>query len=107
MAAEVRAAKNEALFRAVNERIGELMRSFRPSPDEVLSFLCECDDARCHETVAVTILEYEDVRADDRHFLLVPGHVNAGTERPVRQTDRFVVVEKLGVAAAAVDEAAY
>ncbi len=106
MAAEARAAKNEALFRAVNERIGDLMRSFRASPDELLAFLCECDDARCHETVPATLVEYEDVRADDRHFLLVPAHVDALLERPVRRTDRFVVVEKLGVAAAAVDEAA-
>lgn len=101
-----RGAKNEALYREVNERIYELMESFRVVPGELVGFLCECDRPSCDATVSLSLEEYRDVRSDARHFALVPDHVNPARERVVRQTDRYAVVEKEGEAGALAEDAA-
>jgi hypothetical protein len=90
--ARVRAGRNQALFREVNERIGELSRSWATSPQ----FVCECLNTRCAETVALSVEEYERVRADPACFLVVHGHEVAEVEETVAETDRYLVVRKLG-----------
>lgn len=101
-----RGAKNEALYREVNERIYELMESFRVVADELVGFLCECGSPSCDATVSLSVEEYREVRSDGRHFALVPGHANPALERVVRQTDRYAVVEKEGETGALVEDAA-
>ncbi len=89
---EVRIAHTEALFRDVNERIAESAQRF--NADET-QFVCECADPECAERVAATLDEYEGVRADGTHFLLVPGHEDTRIERVVdRPHRRFAIVEK-------------
>ena len=93
-----RLAKNEAVFREVNERIEETART--PGADVALhEFLCECGSGDCFERVQLSLAEYEQVRSDATHFVVVPGHVDATIESLVRQTERFAVVEKEGEAA--------
>ena len=101
-----RGAENEALYREVNERINELMESFRVAADELVGFLCECDRRTCDATVSLTLEEYRKVRSDARHFALVPEHVNPALERVVHETDRYAVVEKEDEAGALVEDAA-
>ena len=91
-----RAARNEALFRDVNERISETSLAWE---GERLSAMCECHQLQCAETIEVTRAEYEAVRATGDRFLLVDGHKDEEIERVVDRTDRFVVVEKLGMGA--------
>jgi hypothetical protein len=88
-----RAAKNEALFREVNERIEAVSRNVCRD-DPTMEFLCECDDPDCHEPVNVTRSEYESVRAGPTHFVVLPGHEDGGVERLVSTDERFLVVEK-------------
>jgi hypothetical protein len=60
-----RIARNEALFRVVNERVREV----RPEEgDGLVGFLCECGYASCTETVHLTVTEYEAVRSEPTHF---------------------------------------
>jgi hypothetical protein len=101
-----RAAKNESLFREVNERILELEDAFGPTAQPALSgFVCECSRIDCTSKVEMTTDEYRDVRESPSRFAVVPGHVDPDHERVVRRTDRFVVVEKFGAAGAiAADE---
>ena len=106
MDGDVRAARNEALYREVNERISELMESFRVADDELVGFLCECDSSTCQETVSLSLAEYRAVRSHPRHFAVVASHVDPRIERVVRETDRFAVVEKNGDAGAMVEDAA-
>ena len=87
-----RVAKNEALFRGVNERIAETAQRFEASEAE---FVCECADASCIERIEATLDEYEDVRADGAHFLVRPGHEDERFERVVSERARFRIVEKL------------
>lgn len=60
----------------------------------------------CDRVIAITIEEYESVRADPRQFAVVHDHVLRDVEQVVAETDRYTVVAKReGVAAAvAVEE---
>ncbi len=91
-----RKAKNEAVFREVNERIEHAAVEFGV-PGEA-TFVCECGDAGCTEMVNITLREYHKIRADARRFAILPGHEDSAVERVVSRTERFSVVEKFGVA---------
>jgi hypothetical protein len=95
--------RNEALFREVNERIEDVGTTLVPD-DQRMEFLCECDDRDCVEKVSATRAEYEAIRAVGTHFVVLPGHEDPGVEHVVRQTDRFLVVEKEGEAAHEAEE---
>jgi len=86
-------ARNEALFREVNERIHDVPPE-GPVPEHS-GFLCECGDAACTETVMLSLEEYESVRADPMTFAVLPTHVAPDVEDVVARIDeRFVVVRK-------------
>jgi len=87
-----RVAKNEALFRQVNERIEEINEKL--AGDSESDFLCECGDDDCTEPVTLNLSEYEVVRSNPTHFVIVPGHEVIDVERVIRETDRYAVVEK-------------
>ena len=90
-----RIAKNEAMFRDINERLEQGLQQVRHS-SELQEFVCECGDRECEELVSLTFEEYEAVRRDSRQFAVVPGHVFFETERVVSHHERFEVVEKQG-----------
>jgi len=105
MATAERAARNESLFREVNERIAELEETFA-RPDELVEFICECSVTACLERVPMTVSEYQDVRAEPTRFFVIPHHLDTRYERVVRDHGRFLVVEKLGLAGEIADELA-
>jgi hypothetical protein len=88
---QVRAAKNQSLFREVNERIEEL----RPSELRI-EFACECSDTACTASLILSDAEYEHVRRFPTHFIVVQGHELDEVERVVEQNERYAVVEKFG-----------
>jgi hypothetical protein len=83
----VRAAKNQSLFRDVNERIEDLASSAAVS-----AFICECMDDTCDSNVSLTVEEYEMIRCDGNRFFVVPGHEVPEIEETVEAHDRYVVV---------------
>lgn len=89
---EERAARNEALFREVNERVKEVQTDFG-DPDAT-EFVCECADETCATRVRVPLATYERVRSNPVRFIVVPGHERADLEHVVERGDGFVVVEK-------------
>jgi hypothetical protein len=91
-------ARNEELFRNVNEQIEEISQTVEPA-DPVMEYVCECDRQDCYEKVNATRAEYESVRADPTHFIVALGHQDPSLERVFASNDRFLVVEKLGAAA--------
>jgi hypothetical protein len=91
-------ARNEELFRNVNEQIEEISQTVERS-DPVMEYVCECDRQDCYEKVNATRAEYESVRSDPTHFIVSLGHQDPSVERLVASNDRFLVVEKLGAAA--------
>jgi len=91
-----RSAKNEALFREVNDRIQEVGERLQVMPDdEPLEFRCECGRPACDGFLSLTAPEYEHVRSDNDRFIVVPGHQDPEIERVVERTERYVVVDKL------------
>ena len=51
---EARLARNELMFRAINERIRELAARFEDDEHGPVSFLCECADETCVERLSMT-----------------------------------------------------
>jgi hypothetical protein len=94
---EQRVAKNEVLFREVNERIGQAAE--RAGFAGPMVFVCECGDADCGETIEVTLDEYEAARSQPTLFLIAPDH-ELQSERLLERNERYVVAEKVGEAAA-------
>ena len=86
-----RLARNETLFREVNERVEELSGG---TALELVEFVCECGDADCIQTIPLTRAEYEQLRADPVIFAVVPGHEILEVEDVVSEGDRFYVVRK-------------
>jgi hypothetical protein len=95
-----RIARNEALFREVNERLRDVNEPFSdvvPAPD----WVCECADPACIEKISLSMEEYEALRAEPTHFAVAPnpGHVSFEVDNVVGQTERYWIVEKIGAAA--------
>ncbi|MGH3050003.1 MAG: hypothetical protein ACRDLK_07585, partial [Gaiellaceae bacterium] len=67
------AAKQQSIFREVNERIEELAGRFDVL-DQTLNVVCECGDGACTERIELTASEYEALRGSSRRFAVVPGH---------------------------------
>jgi hypothetical protein len=97
-----RQAKNQVLFRSINELIEGAKVSFGDGAEE-LEVLCECSTA-CTQVVVLTHSEYEAVRGGSTLFVIVPTHETPAIERVVAQSDRFAVVETFGMAARAAVE---
>ena len=91
-------ARNEILFREVNERIEEVSEEV-DRHDSGLIVLCECDQAGCVAQIELTRVEYDTVRASPTCFVTVPGHEDTRIARIVESHPRFVVAEKQGEAA--------
>ena len=93
--ASIRSIPPQALFREVNERIEELAEEFGAGTGTV-SLLCECANSGCLERIEISAADYEQVRRFPTRFLVKHGHVNRGSERIVRETGGYVIVEKTG-----------
>jgi hypothetical protein len=90
-----RQARNEALFREVNERIAELGTRAQAWTPEGIDFLCECgEEEGCGQRVRVPVDVYGRVRSQDDRFVVRPGHETPEIERAVEWTDKYVVVDK-------------
>lgn len=95
-ARDERLAGNESLFREVNERVAEVAEHYVEveSTADRVEFTCECGSATCTEAVALTLAEYEALRAVPTHFAVVPGHERPEIERVVERYAGYLVVEK-------------
>lgn len=102
---EVRAAKNESVFRELNEH---LEAAARGDDADTGGFVCECADIACTAVLAIPLVDYEAIRQHADRFVVAPDdtHVNTTVEHVVEHNDGFWVVQKHGAAgdiAAALD----
>jgi hypothetical protein len=88
-----RIAKNQALFRTINEAVMVWPERRAAPATEKQMFYCECGDAKCFERVHLTRPEYEAIRADSARFAVVPGHVFPNAEYVVEAHRDYAVVE--------------
>ena len=89
---EERLAENEAMFRTANERMADWEEQHVQSHTE--HYYCECADPNCREKVLLRKADYEKVRADSRHFVIVPGHEVPDVETVIEQHEGWAIVEK-------------
>jgi hypothetical protein len=90
------AARNEEVFRGINERIEDGAEQHRISTP--LPFHCECSDASCVATLSVVPSDYERVLNERFRFMVIPGHQDPSVERVVARHADYLVVEKIGEA---------
>jgi hypothetical protein len=90
---ELRVARNEAIFRDVNEAI----QSGRwPGEKEVAPFRCECGLFGCARLVELKVSEYERIRTHPRRFLVAIDHNLPEAEIIVERHAGYLVIEKQG-----------
>jgi hypothetical protein len=91
---ELRAARNQSLFRAVNEKLRELNNAFS-EVSETYAIACECADVGCVDTLHIVMQQYVDVREHPSRFVVLKDHVFPEVERVIAdENDGYVVVEK-------------
>jgi hypothetical protein len=95
-----RVARNEDAFRRANERITTAAEALK-GEFGVLPVICECPTRDCTELARATAAEYEEVRANGRTFLVVPGHEVTVVDgltiaRLVKKFEGFSMMEKVG-----------
>ena len=100
---EKRAALNQAVARDANETVEDLAGAWDP-PADPIDIRCECSDADCRATLRVSVAEYESVRDDPRHFLVVQEHVDERIDRVIGTVRSYVLVEKIGEGADIAEE---
>jgi|SRR5215210_4342849 len=92
-ARQVRAARNQSLFREVNERIETLQMGWG-EPIHI-EFVCECYDDACSLPLTMKRVEYAAVRQDSLSFVVLPEHVDAQVEEVVDRHEDYWVVRKI------------
>jgi hypothetical protein len=90
---EERIGLNEAVFRAVNERIEDLAETF-DLKTQPLDLICECGDAACVERISMTPAEYEEIRSETHQFAVYPGHEYPDVENIVARLKGYDIVRK-------------
>lgn len=92
---ELRAARTQALFRAVNEKIRAVNDDFAELTGS-FTVACGCADPVCLEMLEIPVDVYRRVRQSPYTFVLLADHVDGAVERVVAQEDSYVVVEMPG-----------
>lgn len=101
-AREKRLAQNEAVFREVNERVGEIAHQLGAGvPYE---FLCECANADCTFRIELPTSVYEAIRSDPRQFVVLPLHYTPEVEELVAEEEGHWIVRKTGEAGELVEQ---
>jgi hypothetical protein len=85
-----RMARNQTIFREVNERLREIANPEESSTE----YICECSAVECLATIELDLGEYEGVRSMPNVFVIEPGHERLEVERVIEDNDRFMLVEK-------------
>ena len=93
-----RAAKNQSLFREVNERVRDLNERFHLFT-ALGDWVCECANEECVERIEMTVREYERVRSTAQRFVVSSAdeHVWPDVERVVERLPNYWIVEKVGM----------
>ena len=97
-----RAARNETVFRDINERIEAGAEMLGITASELIH--CECDRVECLEMVEMRPAAYREVLDRRYHFITALGHADPRIEQVVEEHDNYCVVEKIGEAREALDK---
>ena len=88
-----RIVENEQLFEAVNAAVRQVNEELGVD-DASEHYVCECSMQECTQRIALTRDEYLEARENPARFFMLAGHRDPAHETIVRETDRYVLVEK-------------
>jgi hypothetical protein len=88
-----RVEENERVFAAFNEAVHTIDKRLELDT-EAEHYVCECSVQDCTQRVALTPDEYREARSSADRFFMIAGHRDPANETIVRETDRYVLVEK-------------
>jgi hypothetical protein len=101
---ELRAARNQLLFRTVNENIlklGEVLK-LGESADATATardrLVCECDRAECHKPISMSVEEFAAIDEKQNRFVVHRGHEAPDVEDVVAGYNGYLIVAKRGAA---------
>jgi hypothetical protein len=89
----VKAARNQSLWRELNERIKEVAET-----SGQVEFLCECAKLDCTDTLTLSMADYEPIRSSPTDFPIAVGHEYCEFRDVVEVNDGYAVVRKRGKA---------
>jgi hypothetical protein len=95
---EQRLSENEALFRAVNERIEQA--ALGEAGEQRFEIFCECANLDCLERIEISRSTYEQARAEPDLFIVRPGHEQPTVEKLIAETHTYLLIRKTGDASA-------
>lgn len=84
---------NETRAREINEWIHEANQDREGGGSD--PFVCECSDGSCSETITLTHVEYEEVRAHGTYFAIARDHESPDLDIMVSERIGFAIVRKL------------
>ncbi len=90
---EERILENERAFEAINRRLKADLKRV-PDGGEPVAFVCECGRTDCHESVHLSVTEYEQAHDHPARFVVVPGHAMPEVEDVIDRHERFERVQK-------------
>ena len=93
-------ARTQNHYRELNEAITGLSADFGlgDKPGDPMQVMCECGRPDCSDAIEISTAEYEAIRANGAHFVLVLGHDVATVEHVVYSTSRYIVAHNDGEA---------
>ena len=90
-----RLARNEAVFRDLNEEIEQLSDRWEVRSDgREIAFVCECCSLECAEKVSLEREAYERVRENGARFVIGPEHHDPELEDVVERHPAHWIVQK-------------
>ena len=89
-----RFAKNEVLFRTVNDRVASIGAAFDIEEEGATDFVCECANIDCAERLRVPFDEYRRIRENPLWFIVAPAHETPDVEAVVEDHGAYRVIEK-------------
>lgn len=89
-----RARENQREFRYANGRLLDSVTDSTTPDWQLIPFICECADRDCKGRVEITVWRYEDIHADERDYVILPGHLRIAGEEIMEEHGYYEVVKK-------------
>lgn len=93
-AASERGRLNQREFLHANRRFFDAVSRSTTVDGQLIPFLCECADGDCMGRIEITAWRYEDIHANERHYVILPGHMRIAGEEIMEENSYYEIVKK-------------
>ena len=93
--AQERELPSRSLRREINERIAELIERFHDSEagDPAMTAFCECGSDECMAPIAMTLGEYQAVRAGPTRWVISSAHIDTSADSIIARRNGYALIE--------------